>query len=79
MKIICGIDEVGRGPLAGPVVSAAVILPIGHGIIGLKDSKKISPKIREDPPYGCVLVFFSGRMVTNRTGQTQDPTRPGIK
>ena len=47
MKIICGIDEVGRGPLAGPVVSAAVILPIGHGIIGLKDSKKISPKIRE--------------------------------
>ena len=48
MKIICGIDEVGRGPLAGPVVSAAVILPIGHGIIGLKDSKKISPKIREE-------------------------------
>ena len=48
MKIICGIDEVGRGPLAGPVVSAAVIIPIGHGIIGLKDSKKISPKIREE-------------------------------
>ena len=48
MKIICGIDEVGRGPLAGPVVSAAVILPIGHGIISLKDSKKISPKIREE-------------------------------
>ncbi|MBD30619.1 MAG: ribonuclease HII [Candidatus Marinimicrobia bacterium] len=48
MKIICGIDEVGRGPLAGPVVSAAVILPINHGIIGLKDSKKISPKIREE-------------------------------
>ena len=48
MKIICGIDEVGRGPLAGPVVSAAVILPLGHGIIGLKDSKKISPKIREE-------------------------------
>ena len=38
MNMICGIDEVGRGPLAGPVVSAAVILPIGHGIIGLKDS-----------------------------------------
>ena len=38
---ICGIDEVGRGPLAGPVVSAAVILPISHGIVGLKDSKKI--------------------------------------
>lgn len=48
MNMICGIDEVGRGPLAGPVVSAAVILPRSHGIIGLKDSKKISPKIREE-------------------------------
>ena len=48
MDMICGIDEVGRGPLAGPVVSAAVILPTSHGIIGLKDSKKISPKIREE-------------------------------
>ena len=48
MNMICGIDEVGRGPLAGPVVSAAVILPISHGIAGLKDSKKISPKIREE-------------------------------
>ena len=42
-SIICGIDEVGRGPLAGPVVSAAVILPDGHKIEGLGDSKKISP------------------------------------
>ena len=48
MNMICGIDEVGRGPLAGPVVSAAVILPTSHGIVGLKDSKKISPKIREE-------------------------------
>ena len=46
-KIICGIDEVGRGPLAGPVVSAAVILPLDHNIQGLADSKKISPKKRE--------------------------------
>ena len=42
-SIICGIDEAGRGPLAGPVVSAAVILPDGHKIEGLGDSKKISP------------------------------------
>lgn len=47
-KIICGIDEVGRGPLAGPVVSAAVILPLGHNIQGLRDSKKLSPKKRSD-------------------------------
>ena len=46
-KLICGIDEVGRGPLAGPVVSAAVILPEGHNIEGLKDSKKLSPKKRK--------------------------------
>ena len=35
MKIICGVDEAGRGPLAGPVVAAAVILPENHNIIGL--------------------------------------------
>ena len=40
------MDEVGRGPLAGPVVAAAVILKKGHGILGLKDSKKLSPKKR---------------------------------
>ena len=39
------MDEVGRGPLAGPVVAAAVILKKEHGILGLKDSKKLSPKI----------------------------------
>ena len=47
-KIICGIDEVGRGPLAGPVVSAAVILPFDHNIQGLVDSKKIPSKKREE-------------------------------
>ena len=44
--IIAGIDEAGRGPLAGPVVAAAVILPEGHGIIGLDDSKKLSARKR---------------------------------
>lgn len=45
--LIAGVDEVGRGPLAGPVVSAAVILPAEHGIEGLTDSKKLSAKRRE--------------------------------
>ena len=46
-KYICGVDEAGRGPLAGPVCVAAVILPEGCEIQGLNDSKKISEKKRE--------------------------------
>lgn len=44
---VCGVDEAGRGPLAGPVVAAACILPIGCDICGLNDSKKLSEKKRE--------------------------------
>lgn len=44
---VCGIDEAGRGPLAGPVFAAAVILPEGLLIDGVDDSKKLSPKKRE--------------------------------
>ena len=44
---IAGVDEVGRGPLAGPVVVASVIMPHDHFIEGIKDSKKISEKKRE--------------------------------
>lgn len=44
---ICGIDEVGRGPLAGPVVAGAVILPKDCDILYLNDSKKLTPKMRE--------------------------------
>ncbi len=47
-KVICGIDEAGRGPLAGPVYAAAVILPFGLEIKGLNDSKKLSEKKREE-------------------------------
>lgn len=47
MQLIAGTDEVGRGPLAGPVVAAAVILADDHGIEGLADSKKLSEKKRE--------------------------------
>lgn len=46
-KNICGVDEAGRGPLAGNVVAAAVILPMGLVIEGLNDSKKLSEKKRE--------------------------------
>ncbi|MGN0534382.1 MAG: ribonuclease HII [Eubacterium sp.] len=46
-EIICGIDEAGRGPLAGPVYASAVILPKGHIIDGVNDSKKLSEKKRE--------------------------------
>lgn len=45
---ICGIDEVGRGPLAGPVMACAVILPKGCRILGINDSKKLSEKKREE-------------------------------
>ncbi len=46
-EYICGIDEVGRGPLAGPVVACAVILPKGCVIMGVNDSKKLSAAKRE--------------------------------
>lgn len=44
---VCGIDEAGRGPLAGPVFAAAVILPENCSIEGINDSKKLTPKKRE--------------------------------
>ena len=47
-EYICGIDEVGRGPLAGPVMAAAVILPKDTEILYLNDSKKLSEKKREE-------------------------------
>ena len=47
-EFVCGIDEVGRGPLAGPVVTAAVILPKDFDVPGVNDSKKLSEKRREE-------------------------------
>lgn len=47
-EFICGIDEVGRGPLAGPVVAGAVILPKGCSILYINDSKKVSEKKRNE-------------------------------
>lgn len=62
-QVVCGIDEAGRGPLAGPVVAAAVVLPLGYELPGLNDSKKLTAKRREnlyealmadDRVYKCV-------------------------
>jgi ribonuclease HII len=53
-KYIAGIDEVGRGPLAGPVVCAAVIMPLDDIIDGVDDSKKLSAKKREEL---CKLIL----------------------
>jgi len=47
LRLIAGVDEVGRGPLAGPVVAAAVILPEGFDATGITDSKKLSASRRE--------------------------------
>lgn len=48
VQVICGVDEAGRGPLAGPVCAAAVILPAGLEIEGLNDSKKLTDKKRRE-------------------------------
>ena len=47
IKLICGVDEVGRGPLVGPVVACACILPVNYHLDGLNDSKKLTEKKRE--------------------------------
>lgn len=65
MQYVCGVDEAGRGPLAGPVCAAAVILPSYVDIPGLNDSKKLSDKKRRELfpiiketaiAYGIILV-----------------------
>lgn len=48
IKLICGVDEAGRGPLIGPVVAAAVILPVNYFHKDINDSKKLSEKKREE-------------------------------
>ena len=58
-NIVAGIDEAGRGPLAGPVVAAAVILPETHTIVGLDDSKKLNEAKREKLyEYICQQAHF---------------------
>ena len=48
LMLWAGVDEVGRGPLVGDVVAASVVLPVGHGIRGLKDSKRLTEKRRDE-------------------------------
>src|SRR5690606_36360658 len=48
LELLAGVDEAGRGPLAGPVLAAAVILPEGVAIEGVDDSKRLSPALREE-------------------------------
>lgn len=59
-QYVCGVDEAGRGPLAGPVCAAAVILPKGMIIKGVNDSKKLTEKKREalfDVICDCALAY----------------------
>ena len=67
-KNIAGIDEAGRGPLAGPVVAAAVILPSQVNIPGLNDSKKLSTKKREElfPKIQEISVFYGVAIVNEK-------------
>ena len=67
-RIIAGVDEAGRGPLAGPVVAAAVVLNKKKELEGIDDSKKLSPKRREklfkeilEMPYG--VAFFGHEII----------------
>lgn len=61
VQIVCGVDEAGRGPLAGPVCAAAVILPKNIEIPGLDDSKKLSDKRRRELfPQICELALSYG-------------------
>ncbi len=68
-KLICGVDEAGRGPLAGPVCAAAVILPPDIDIPGLNDSKKLSDKKRRElyPIIKELAVAYSIVLVDHET------------
>ncbi len=62
-RFVAGVDEVGRGPLAGPVVAAAVVLPENFDVLGVDDSKKLSEKRREelyDQILGRCLAYGIG-------------------
>jgi ribonuclease HII len=77
---IAGVDEVGMGPLAGPVIAAAVILPLGWSLAGLDDSKRVRPELRErlereiratalDVALGCVEPDEIDALNIYRAGQ----------
>jgi len=68
IRFIAGVDEVGRGPLAGPVVAAAVILPLTFNVSGIDDSKKLTEKKRENlfPLITELSLAYGTGMVDNR-------------
>ena len=68
-ELICGVDEAGRGPLAGPVCAAAVILPKDVEIPGLNDSKKLSDKRRRElfPVIKELAIAYAVVMVDEKT------------
>ena len=68
-EFVAGVDEVGRGPLAGPVVTAAVILPKDFCLLGVDDSKKLSPKKRDelfDQIKEAAICYAIGRREPDR-------------
>ena len=70
-KVVCGIDEAGRGPLAGPVVTACVIMPYDEMIDGVFDSKRVSAKKREKL-YDLILEKAIAYSITLETEKTID-------
>ena len=70
-RYIAGVDEVGRGPLAGPVVAAAVVLPEDFDVIGVDDSKKLSEKKREQL-YEVILEKALAVGIGSRDNQVID-------
>ena len=71
IKLIAGVDEVGRGPLVGPVVTAAVILPINYQLEGLTDSKKLTEKKR-DKFYDIIMHDALAVSIGMKDAQTID-------
>ena len=69
-ELIAGVDEVGRGPLAGPVVTAAVILPDRYDLPGLNDSKKLTAKKRNALSVGIktqAIAWSLGEAIRTRS------------
>lgn len=73
LKIVAGTDEAGRGPLAGPVVAAAVVLPFGENIDGLNDSKKLTDKKRR-ALFDIIMDKALAVSVTSISAETIDKT-----
>ena len=71
VAFVCGVDEVGRGPLAGPVVTAAVVMPADFDIPGIDDSKKLSEKRREEF-YDIIMDSALGVGVGSADDETID-------